>query len=97
MKATVKIRKDFLVKSGRWKRGDQVVVAIDTAANVLLVNDSGLAAFKRMDDFEHYGDGGYFTSSPAVFVVPFDDDWHIIVDLPNGGTISASVQVIPNC
>lgn len=59
--------------------GDVVRVEIDTDANILLLTDDGLAAYRRHAPF-HYIGGGYAKGKHALGV-PASGSWHVIVDL----------------
>lgn len=60
------------------KRGDVWRVELDKAANVFMVDSSGLSAFKNGRRFTHYGGGGLMRSSPHDFVVPRNGTWYIV-------------------
>jgi hypothetical protein len=61
------------------RQGDVVRVEIDAEANVLLVDDAGLAAYQKHAPF-HYVGGGY-PRGTALIGVPRDGSWHLIIDL----------------
>ena len=61
------------------QQGDIVRVEIDAGANVLLVDDAGLAAYQRHGPF-HYVGGGY-PRGTALIGVPRAGSWHLIIDL----------------
>ena len=74
--------------------GSVVVVRLSgTEANVLLLDDSNLASYRRGQRCQYHG--GHFTRSPARIVVPTTGRWNVIVDLGGYvGTINASVEVL---
>jgi len=49
---------------GAGSAGDVWRVELDRAANVFMVDSSGLSAFKNGRDFTHFGGGGLITRSP---------------------------------
>lgn len=60
------------------KRGDVWRVTLDKAANVFMVDSSGLSAFKSGRRFTHYGGGGLMRTSPHDFVIPRNGTWYIV-------------------
>ncbi len=92
--AKIKITKTILTKQLHLKKGDHVIVDIDKAANVILLNDINLSLFKSGKAFTHQGGGGYFTTSRAILVCPSAGSWNVVIDLPNGGAIKHSIRVI---
>ncbi len=79
---------------GTVDAGSTVVVDLaGTEANVMLVDDTNLARYRRGGQFEYFG--GHFTRSPARIGIPSTRRWHVIVDLGGyAGRVSASVRVI---
>lgn len=61
------------------QQGDRVKVEIDTSANILLVNDDALAAYRRHMPFHYIGGG--FAGGTHVLGVPATGSWHVIIDL----------------
>lgn len=61
------------------RQGDRVKVEISTAANVLLINDDGLEAYRRHLPFHYIGGG--FAPGAHVLGVPTTASWHVIIDL----------------
>jgi uncharacterized protein DUF1883 len=61
------------------RQADRVKVDIDTNANVLLVNDEGLEAYRRHAPFHYIGGG--FGPGAHVLGVPATGSWHIVIDL----------------
>ena len=79
----------------RVQRGDSVRVEIDREANVLLVDDTGLDAYRAHRPF-HYVGGGY-PKGRTVLGVPADGNWHVVIDLGGReGTVHATVAVHRN-
>jgi hypothetical protein len=77
------------------KRGQVVVVTLrGNAANVRLLDSSGLAAFKRGAAHRHIG--GHVTRSPHRMVIPRDGHWYVTVDFGGyAGRANVSVHVEP--
>ena len=50
-----------------------------TEANVTLMDSDNLAAFDAEEEFEYYG--GHFDHSPIILEIPYDDYWHLVLDL----------------
>ena len=61
------------------RQGDRVKVEIDTNANILLINDDGLEAYRRHLPFHYIGGG--FAPGAHVLGVPATGSWHVIIDL----------------
>jgi Domain of unknown function (DUF1883) len=61
------------------RQGDRVKVEINTSANILLVNDEGLEAYRRHLPFHYIGGG--FAAGTHVLGVPANGSWHVIIDL----------------
>jgi hypothetical protein len=78
---------------GTCKRGDVWRVELNRWANVFMVDSSNLAAFKRGNNFTHFG-GGLIKRSPYDFVVPRAGRWHIVANTW-GLRDSAKVSVRP--
>jgi hypothetical protein len=78
------------------KRGQAVVVTMrGNAANVRLLDSSGLSAFKRGARHTIHG-GGHVTRSPYRMVIPRDGHWYVTVDFGGyAGRTNVSVSVEP--
>lgn len=63
---------------GHCKRGDIWRVGLSRAANVFMVDSTGLSAFNRGSRFKHYGGGGLVTRSPHDLVVPRTGRWYVV-------------------
>lgn len=61
------------------RQGDHVRVEIDTDANILLVSDEALEAYRRHLPFHYIGGG--FARGTHVLGVPATGSWHVIIDL----------------
>jgi hypothetical protein len=60
-------------------QGDHVRVDINTEANILLVSDAALEAYRRHLPFHYIGGG--FARETHVLGVPTTGSWHVIIDL----------------
>lgn len=82
---------------GQRRRGTVVRVTLQgNAANVVLVDFSGLSNFRSRRAFTHYGGGGFAKRSPVDLIVPHDGHWYVVVYLPGaGGQVRSSVQILP--
>ena len=70
-----------------------VVVELDTAANVRLLDEVNFSAFQQGRD--HRCVGGQAKQSPVRLPVPNAGHWHLTLDLGGAaGTIRHSVRVI---
>ncbi len=54
-------------------------VEIDTDANILLINDDALEAYRRHMPFHYIGGG--FAHGTHVLGVPYTGRWHVVIDL----------------
>lgn len=82
---------------GHQKRGATAVVTLKgNAANVRLLDSSGLSAFKS--GRRHSYRGGLVEQSPFRIVIPSDGRWYVTVDVNGQGPrarVSSSVQIEP--
>jgi len=72
--------------------GQSIVVELDHAANVQVMDDINLARYRRRERYEYYG--GAVHRSPCIVTPPRPGRWNVAVDL--GGTsghLRASVRV----
>lgn len=60
-------------------QGDHVRVEIDTDANILLISDDALEAYRRHLPFHYIGGG--FARGTHVLGVPATGRWHVVIDL----------------
>ena len=71
-----------------------VVVELDTAAIVKLMDDSNFRAYQRGQQHRFFG--GQAKRSPVRLSVPATGHWHLALDLGGAtGTIRSSVRVVP--
>jgi len=81
---------------GSCQRGDIWRVELDRGANVFMVDQSNLSAFKSGRDFRHYGGGGLMTRSPHEFVIPHGGRFYIVAHTWRlRDTARVSVTTIP--
>lgn len=72
---------------------DNVVqVQLDRAANVLLLDDTNFAAFRRGGRHSYFG--GYYKQTPVRLVPPRETRWHVVVHLSGyAGRVNASMSL----
>lgn len=72
---------------------DNVVqVQLDRAANVLLLDDTNFAAFRRGGRHSYFG--GYYKQTPVRLVPPRETHWHVVVHLGGYvGRVNASMSL----
>lgn len=76
------------------KAGDRVRVDIDIAANVILVDDFGFHSYRSGGQYRYWG--GQARRTPILLTVPYDGNWHLVIDLGGGsGTFRHSAVLIP--
>ena len=70
---------------------DNVVqVQLDREANVLLLDDTNFAAFRRGGGRSYFG--GYYKQTPVRLVPPRETRWHVVVHLSGyAGGVNASM------
>lgn len=84
---------NFLHWDGWRGPEDLIVVTLDHAANVQLLDDIAFAAYRSGRSY-HYR-GGYFRQSPVHLRPPHHGHWHVVVDLGGHcGTVRAGVRVL---
>ena len=79
------------------KKGDVWRAELTAAANVFLVDSSGLSAFKAGRDFRYYG-GGLIQRTPHDFVIPRAGHWYIVAHawgLARSGRVSVAPLQVP--
>jgi hypothetical protein len=59
--------------------GAVVEVALDTAANVRLLDDPNFTGYRMGRQYEFFG--GYVTQAPYIVRVPHAGHWHLVIDL----------------
>jgi predicted type IV restriction endonuclease len=73
--------------------GDVAEVALDRAANVLLMDSANYGNYSQGRDYRYFG--GYSTKSPVRLAVPRAGHWHVVVDLGGGaGQVRASTRLL---
>lgn len=82
---------DFLHSEVSVGPGQAVVVELDRAANVMVMDGPNFQRYRRGDAHRYYG--GHASRSP-VAVRPPIGRWHVVIDLGGGsGRPSANVRV----
>jgi len=72
--------------------GQAVVVQLDHAANVKVMDDTNFSRYQRREAHRYYG--GLFRRSPAAIHPPSGGRWHVTVDLGGyAGSVRASIGV----
>lgn len=83
---------NFLHWNGTVGPDSVIVVSIDHAANVQLMDDLNFNAYRSGRAFRYAG--GHYRSSPVILRPPHHGHWHIAVDLGgHGGYIRAGISV----
>ena len=80
---------------GYRRAGEVVEVTLQgTEANVELMDDANLFAFKSGRQHRYYG--GLYRQSPAMIPVPASANWHVVVHLGGyGGYVNSGVRILP--
>ena len=74
---------------------DTIVVTLDRAANIQIMDDSNFAGYRGGGSFRYYG--GHQRSSPVVLRPPHYGHWNLTVDLGGcTGVVHAGIRVIRN-
>jgi hypothetical protein len=78
---------------GHLNGGEVVVVSLDHAANVRLMDASNFQSYRQGGRHRYFG--GEARQSPVRLRVPQSGPWHVTIDLGGrAGTIRAGVRVI---
>jgi hypothetical protein len=86
---------NFLHWEGCIDPADRVIVTLDHAANVQLLNDLNFGAYRAGRSFRY--SGGYYRESPVVLRPPHHGHWHVAVDLGgHAGHVRAGIRVLGN-
>ena len=79
---------------GYLEEGTTVIVFLDTAANVCVLDVTNFRYYQMGTSFTYLG--GYITRSPYYAVIPQTGFWNVTIDLGGyEGRIGSSVKVIP--
>lgn len=79
---------------GYLEEGTTVVVFLDAAANVCVLDNVNFRSYESGYSFEYLG--GYITRSPYYAVIPRGGLWHVAIDLGgHEGRIGSSIKVVP--
>ncbi len=72
--------------------GEAVIVELDHAAIVKVMDSANYQRYRRREPHRYYG--GEARQSPVAIRPPHNGRWHVTVDLGGGaGRISASIRV----
>jgi Domain of unknown function (DUF1883) len=84
---------NFLHWDGWVGPDDVIVVTLDRAANVQLVDDCAFAAYRSGLSYSYRG--GHYRHSPVRMRPAHHGHWHVVVDLGGyGGTVQVGVRVL---
>lgn len=84
---------NFLHTEEYLNAGDGFEVALDSQANVLLLDDTNFYRYKAGDSYRYHG--GLAKRSPIVLRAPQSGRWHLVVDLGGyQGSVRAGVSVL---
>ncbi len=84
---------EFLYWDVQLGSNDAVLVSLDSAANVLLLDPANFSRYRRGEDFTYYG--GSAKASPVCLGAPHAGSWHVVVDLGgHAGSVRAGLRVI---
>ena len=83
---------NFLLYQVHVGPGQSIVVELDHAANVQVMDDSNLSRYRRRERYQFYG--GLAHQSPSVVTPPSPGRWNVAIDLGgSAGRVKASVRV----
>jgi hypothetical protein len=83
---------NFLLYQVQVGSGQSIVVELDHAANVQVMDDRNLSRYRRRERFQFYG--GLARRSPSVITPPSPGKWNVAIDLGGAsGRVNASVSV----
>ena len=83
---------NFLHSEAQVGPGQAIVVQLDHAANVQVMDESDFHRYQQGQEHRYYG--GLVKRSPAVIRPPHSGRWHVAIDLGGAsGQIRASVAV----
>ena len=83
----------FLHWDGWVGPSDVVIVVLDHAANVQLLDEINFSAYRSGRSFRYQG--GHYRTSPVVFRPPHRGHWHVAIDLGGlSGYIRAGIKVL---
>ena len=83
---------NYLHSSVQVGAGQSVLVELDHAANVKVMDESNFARYRRGQAHEYYG--GHATRRHTAILPPRPGRWHVTIDLGGyRGTVRANVSV----
>lgn len=84
---------DFVHYDLGYRSSGTVEVALDTAANVLLLDSSNFEAFRSGRQYNYFG--GWVQRSPFRIGIPHASHWHLAINLGGAaGSIKTGVRVL---
>lgn len=84
---------DFFHWSGWTGPDDAIMITIDHAANVQLLDDCNFASYRSARNFRYFG--GFYRESPVVLRPPHAGHWHVAIDLGGrAGYLRAGIRVV---
>lgn len=83
---------NYLHSAVQVEPGEAVLVELDHAANVKVMDDSNFARYRRGEAHRYFG--GHATQRMTAIRPPRPGRWHVTVDLGgNRGTVRANIRV----
>ncbi len=83
---------EYLHSAVQVNPGEVVLVELDHAANVKVMDDPNFARYRRGEAHRYFG--GHATKSPVTIRPPRPGRWHVTVDLGGyRGTVRAGISV----
>lgn len=68
----------FLHKPFQAKAKDRIIVTFSHPTRVLLIHTSFFSKYKKGQTYQYRG--GFSEDSPVEFIVPFDGQWHAVIE-----------------
>lgn len=86
---------NFMHWNGYVGPDDTIVVSLDHAANVQLMDELNFSSYRQGRAFRYLG--GHYRVSPVVLRPPHSGHWHVAIDLGGrSGYLRAGVKVLTN-
>ncbi|MEK6677655.1 MAG: DUF1883 domain-containing protein [Planctomycetota bacterium] len=72
---------------------DEIVVTLDHAANIQLLDDMNFSSYRCGRSFRYVG--GCYRQSPVVLRPPQNGHWHVAIDLGGSrGAVRAGIRLV---
>lgn len=81
----------FLHKPFQAKANDRIIITFSQPTRVLLIHSSFFSKYKKGQTYQYRG--GHSEKSPVEFIVPFDGQWHAVIEK---GTFKNPLEVTGN-